>query len=114
MQSGAVAVLGVFAALRFDYYYDLNDDVLMKDILAGVYTGTPEGHNIQMLWLVSAFISLFYRMIGTLPWYGLFLCLCHFGSLFSDSKKKPLILRFALGKAGCGPWGTLFCSARCF
>ncbi len=30
---GAVAVLGVFAALRFDYYYDLNDDVLMKDIL---------------------------------------------------------------------------------
>ena len=24
---GAVAVLGVFAALRFDYYYDLNDDV---------------------------------------------------------------------------------------
>ena len=45
---GAVAVIGVFAACRFDYYYDLNDDVLMKDILAGVYTGTPEGHNIRL------------------------------------------------------------------
>ena len=28
----------LFTGLRFDYYYSLNDDVLMKDILAGVYT----------------------------------------------------------------------------
>ena len=95
---GAVAVLGVFAALRFDYYYDLNDDVLMKDILAGVYTGTPEGHNIQMLWPVSAFISLFYRMIGTLPWYGLFLCLCHFGSFFLIVKRSLLFCASLWGK----------------
>ena len=27
-----------FTSLRFDYYYSLNDDVLMKDILAGVIT----------------------------------------------------------------------------
>lgn len=71
-------VLGVF----FDYYYDLNDDVLMKDILAGVYTGTPESRNIQMLFPVSFFISLFYRMVPALPWYGLFLCACHFGCLY--------------------------------
>ena len=36
-------ILALIAGLCFDYYYDLNDDVLMKDILAGVYTGTPEG-----------------------------------------------------------------------
>lgn len=71
------AVVGVF----FDYYYDLNDDVLIKDILAGVYTGTPEGRNIQMLFPLSFFISLFYRVAGGLPWYGIFLCLCHFGSI---------------------------------
>ncbi len=46
------AVLCLLAGFRFDFFYDLNDDVLMKDILAGVYTGTPEGHNIQMLWLL--------------------------------------------------------------
>ena len=77
-----ILVVLVFTAVRYDYYFDLNDDVLMKDILAGVYTGTPEGHNIQMLWLVSAFISVFYRIIRGLPWYGLFLCACHYGSLF--------------------------------
>lgn len=74
-------VIIMFTAIRYDYYYDLNDDVLMKDILAGVYTGEPEGHNIQMLWLVSGFISLLYKAVRSLPWYGLFLCICHYGSL---------------------------------
>lgn len=73
--------IAVFTGLRYDYYYDLNDDVLMKDILSGAYTGTPEGHNIQMLWPVSAFISLFYKISRGLPWYGIFLCVCHYGSL---------------------------------
>ena len=35
-----ILVVLVFTAVRYDYYFDLNDDVLMKDILAGVYTGT--------------------------------------------------------------------------
>ena len=29
------AVLCLLAGFRFDFFYDLNDDVLMKDILAG-------------------------------------------------------------------------------
>ena len=84
----AMGILAVFAGCRFDYFYDLNDDVLMKDILAGVYTGTPEGHNIQMLWLISAFISLFYRLAGGLPWYGIFLCVCHYGCFFLILKRS--------------------------
>lgn len=74
-------IIMIFTAVRYDYYFDLNDDVLMKDILAGVYTGMPESRNIQMLWLVSAFISIFYRVCRVVPWYGLFLCVCHYGSL---------------------------------
>lgn len=74
-------------ALRFDYYYDLNDDVLIKDILAGVYTGTPEGNNIQMLFPISFIISLFYRVIRVIPWYGIFLNVCQFGSIFLISKR---------------------------
>lgn len=77
----SVLVLGLLIGIFFDYYYDLNDDVLMKDILAGVYTGSPESHNIQMHWPISALISLLYRIAGTLPWYGLFLCGCHFGCI---------------------------------
>ena len=86
------AVLCVVIGIFFDYYYDLNDDVLMKDILAGVYTGVPEGHNIQMLYPISLFLSLFYRILRTVPWYGIFLCLCQFGSIFLITER---LLTFA-------------------
>lgn len=93
-----VACLGIFAGCCFDYYYDLNDDVLMKDILAGAYTGTPEGHNIQMLWLISVFISLFYKIVRSLPWYGLFLCGCHFGCFFLILKRSLVFAETFVGK----------------
>lgn len=73
-----VGIIMIFVGSRFDYYYELNDDVLIKDILAGEYTGVPEGHNIQLLWPLSAIISLFYRVARPIPWYGLFLCGMHY------------------------------------
>ncbi len=97
---GFCVLLFVALSFCFDFYYDLNDDVLMKDILAGVYTGVPEGHNIQMLYPISLFISLFYRVGRGLPWYGIFLCVCQFGSIcivtkgildFAESRWKKLL-----------------------
>ncbi len=78
----AVALLMAGAALFGDYYFDLNDDVLMKDILSGVYTGVPEGNNIQMLYPVSALIALFYRVCNGLDWYGIFLCFLQYLCVF--------------------------------
>ncbi|MDO4284870.1 MAG: hypothetical protein Q4C60_05990 [Eubacteriales bacterium] len=82
--SAAAAVLALFVlvSLAWDFYYDLNDDVLMKDILSGAYTGEPEPRNIQMLYPVSLLISLCYRIGGSFDWYGAFLLLCQFGALF--------------------------------
>jgi len=77
-----VLLLGLFVAIRFDYYYDLNDDMLMKDIISGSYTGTPEGHNIQMLYPISWFLSLFYYIVSKISWYGLFFMACHFGCFY--------------------------------
>lgn len=72
----------VLMSLLYDFYYDLNDDVMIKDVLAGVYTGTPDGHNMQMLYILGVVISFFYRVARNVPWYGIFLCLCQFGSLY--------------------------------
>lgn len=72
----------LFVSFRYDFYFALNDDVLMKDLLAGFYTGTPESRNIQMLYPLSLIISLLYRLIPIVPWYGFFLCICQFGSIF--------------------------------
>ncbi len=72
-----VAFLFLVLSFGFDFYYDLNDDVLIKDIVSGAYTGMPDAHSIQMLYPLSLLISLLYRIIPVLPWQGIFLCACH-------------------------------------
>ena len=67
-------------AVAFDFYYDLNDDTTIKDIISGAYTGNPSGYSVQMLFPLSFSISLCYRAIPGIPWYGLFLCVCQFGA----------------------------------
>ena len=74
-----LVMLSVFAG---DFYFDLNDDVLIKDILSGAYTGVPASHNIQMLYPISAFISALYRINPALDFMGLFLVICQFLCLF--------------------------------
>ena len=66
----------------FDVYFDMNDDVVMSNILSGAYTGIPDGHNIQMLYPLAFLISVCYRIIPALPWYGFFLCGCFFVSFY--------------------------------
>ncbi len=73
-----VIVMGVF----FDFYYDLNDDTMMLDIMSGAYSGSPDGHNMQTLYPLGTLIALCYRLCGAVPWYGLFLCLCQFGCFY--------------------------------
>lgn len=83
-----VVFLFLALSLRFDFYYDLNDDVLIKDIVSGAYTGTPDAHSIQMLYPLSLLISLLYRIISILPWQGIFLCACHGVCFFLIAKRS--------------------------
>lgn len=72
---------------RFGYYYEMNDDVLMKDIMSGIYSGTPSGYNIQMLFPLSYLISRLYRLAPQYPWYDFFLCGCIYLCSFLVSKR---------------------------
>lgn len=72
----------ILMGLCFDFYYDLNDDTMMLDIMSGVYSGIPDGHNMQTLYPLGALIAFCYRVCGRIPWYGLFLWLCQFGSFY--------------------------------
>ena len=65
-------------SIRFDFYYDLNDDTAIRDILSGRYTGVPSGYCIQMLYPLGWLIAAAYRAIRKISWYGLFLCICQF------------------------------------
>ena len=81
--------LGYFflLSLRHDFWYDLNDDVMIKNITSGIYTGRPESHNIQMQYPLSLVISLLYSLAGQIPWYALFLVVTQVLSIFLILKR---------------------------
>lgn len=66
-------IIGFLVIRRvFDFYYDMNDDVLIKDILSGLYTGTPDAHCVQMLYPLSWILKNLYAYNSNIPWFGLF------------------------------------------
>lgn len=70
--ASAMAIIGMtLLSFYFDFYYDLNDDILIKDILSGQYTGIPEAHNNQILYPMSILISGLYRIVPNVPWLGI-------------------------------------------
>ncbi len=77
----AAAVAALLIGSIWTYYYDLNDDSLMAEILAGSYTGTVELRNIQSYFPLTAVLGGLYRLAGRADWYGLFLLVCQYGSL---------------------------------
>ena len=79
-----LVVLGIYAigAYFFDFFYDLNDDMVIKDILSGAYCGIPDGHTNQMLYPVGFLLSCIYRLLPGVPVLGIFLCFC-FGLCFA-------------------------------
>ena len=96
---GLVVCLFFVAGIFFDFYYDLNDDVLIKDIVSGAYTGIPDAHSIQMLYPVSLLICLFYKIIPALPWMGIFLCGAHGLCFYLIAKRSLTFVNTVKNKA---------------
>ncbi len=64
-------------------YYSMNDDVMMKSILSGAYTGTPDGHAVYMKYPLSGIISLLYRVTGKVSWFDILMVGCFWLSISS-------------------------------
>jgi len=88
-----VLALWLVLGLAYDFYYDLNDDMTMRDIVCGAYTGTPDGHNIQSLYPLGFLLSLLYRLMPGLAWYAFFLCGCQFLALYISLRALTANLR---------------------
>lgn len=72
-------VMAVAGSVAVPVYY-LNDDVTMRSILSGAYTGTPDGHAVYMGYPLTALLAALYSLTGRLglfiPWFDLFLAGC--------------------------------------
>ena len=71
-------------------YFETNDDRLFSEIFSGAMTGSPEFRSYYIHPFLGLFITLFYRITTTVPWYGLLLILfqwiCHAVFTFSILK----------------------------
>lgn len=78
-------VLCVLAGMTFlcTPYYSMNDDVMMKSILSGAYTGMPDGHTVYMKYPLSGIISLLYRITGRISWFDVVMMGCFWLSISS-------------------------------
>lgn len=68
----ALVMTGVLCPMTFY----LNDDVMMRSILSGAYTGTPDGHAVYMKYPLTGIVSLLYRLTNRIPWFSLMMTGC--------------------------------------
>ncbi len=68
-------VLVVAGATCPQIFY-LNDDLMIRKILNGTYTGMPDGHAVYMQYPLTGLLALLYRILPIVPWYEVFLIGC--------------------------------------
>ena len=67
----ALAFLTGFAVYRiFNFTYNLADDIIMRDIASGAFTGTPDGHLIFIQYVFGFLLSRLYMLNRSIDWYG--------------------------------------------
>lgn len=67
-------ITGIYMVIvyqKLPIVYDINDDVAMRNVAAGVITGEPDAHLIFVKYILGLVISGLYRMIPGYDWYGI-------------------------------------------
>lgn len=71
-----VASIGISAVLG--YCFSTNDDAMLRNIVNGTYTGTPEAHLVYIMYPLSWIWKCLYLMLPTMPWYDIFMVGMHY------------------------------------
>lgn len=71
----------LFLLLNVTPIFYNNDDWYLNQLISGELTGVPEAHLVHIGYLSGIMLSLLYRFIPIIPWYGLFLFSCGLSSL---------------------------------
>ena len=76
--TGAALAASVFLALIFGmllyrsmgFIYAIADDIIMRDIASGAFSGTPDGHLIFVQYAIGFLLSRMYLWLPSVDWYG--------------------------------------------
>ncbi len=62
---------GAAVTAVFSWVYQMNDDRFMKEVLSGVYNGTPDAHVIFIKYPFALLIRELYMLLPGWDWYGI-------------------------------------------
>lgn len=107
-----VFICGIAMYQTMGFVYAIADDVIMRDIASGAFTGTPDGHLIFVKYALGLVISCMYTWNSSVDWYGFFMTGVIFLSLAAviyrglsgqrSLKWKAVYAGITLGVFGCG------------
>ena len=61
----------VFLIVYFkESFYLNNDDIVMRNIVNGFYTGKPDAHCVFMMYSMGLLLKMLYTLVPRMPWYG--------------------------------------------
>ncbi len=73
---GIACLCGVLLYGTTGFIYAIADDVIMRDIASGAFTGTPDGHLIFVRYVLGFLLSRLYLVNDAIDWYGFFMAGC--------------------------------------
>lgn len=91
-----------------------NDDLFLQELVSGAMTGTPESHLIYIGYLTGWLLSRLYIVLPQVPWYGLWLCGCLYGSVVYIIYKLSLLIEDKLWRMVFMAGSMLVCCAFLF
>lgn len=101
-------VTAIVISLMFGYGFSTNDDAMLRNIVNGNYTGTPDAHLIYIMYPLGFILKCLYELTAEVFWYDLFMTGMHYvcwfmimvrlGNLFQ--KKVDKIISVTLGLLG--------------
>ncbi len=75
--AGAVAAVFLIFLISNRLCFSSNDDLLLRSIMSGDYTGQPDAHLIYIMYPLGAALKLLYTAIPVVPWYEIFTVIMH-------------------------------------
>lgn len=71
-----LSAIGITAV--FGYSFSTNDDAMLRNIVSGNFTGTPEAHLIYIMYPLGFIWKGLYQIMPSIPWYDYFMIGTHY------------------------------------
>lgn len=105
-----VGLAAVLVSWKWGYIYSTNDDVMIRNIVNGNYTGVYESHVINVMFISGWIWKVLYSLFPSVSWYDLCMVLLHYvvwfliisriGQQIEGKKKQMVVMAVAIALLG--------------